>query len=177
MPISFTNQDNEPPIVETAEESFGSNEEEDAGDEESQVSASDYEGDLSDIPIRMMFGVEECGAIFNLASDKGAFFRVCGCRLEGCKRGHQTSRLTNRAKPGSYETVRSRKYVDGKLETWIPVEEYEAEARARKVKQANDIKEAAIILTKARTPESNKSSSPSRSEEDAYSYASRKRIW
>jgi hypothetical protein len=171
MPISFTNQDDEPPIVETAEDSFDSEEDEDTGDEESQVSASEYEGDLSDIPVRMMFGTEECGAIFSLPSDKGAFFRVCGCRLEGCKRGHQASRLTNQAKPGSYETVRSRKYVDGKLETWIPVEEYEASVRARKTKQAEDLKEAAIILTKARTPESNKSSSPSLSEEAAYSYA------
>ncbi len=171
MPISFTNQDDEPPIVETAEDSFDSEEEEDTGDEESQVSASEYEGDLSDIPVRMMFGAEECGAIFSLPSDQGAFFRVCGCRLEGCKRGHQASRLTNQAKPGSYETVRSRKYVDGKLETWIPVEEYEASVRARKTKQAEDLKEAAIILTKARTPESNKSSSPSLSEEAAYSYA------
>ncbi len=58
MPISFTNQDDEPPIVETAEESFTSNEEEDSEDEESQVSASEYEGKLSDIPVRMMFGTE-----------------------------------------------------------------------------------------------------------------------
>jgi viroplasmin and RNaseH domain-containing protein len=171
MPISFTNQDDEPPLVETAGDSLSSEEEEDTGEEESQVSASEYEGNLSDIPVRMMFGSEECGAIFSLHSDKGAFFRVCGCRLEGCKRGHQASRLTNRAKPGSYETIRSRKYVDGKLETWIPVEEYEAEARARKAKQAEDLKEAASLLTKARTPESNKSSSPSGSEEEAYSYA------
>jgi hypothetical protein len=171
MPISFTNQDDEPPIVESVELSFGSDEEDDPGDEESQVSASDYEGDLSDIPIRMMFGSEECGAIFSLTSDKGAFFRVCGCRLTKCVRGHKASRLTNRAKPGSYETIRSRKYVDGKLETWIPVEEYEADARARKSKQAEDLAEAAIILTRARTPESNKMSSPSGSEEEAYSYA------
>jgi hypothetical protein len=172
MPISFTNQDDEPPIVETVEDSFESDEDDDPGDEASQVSASEYGGDLDDIPIRMMFGAEECGAIFSLASDQGAFFRICGCRLAKCNRGHKASCLTNRAKPGSYETIRSCKFVDGKLETWIPVEEYEAEAHARKSKQAKDLAEAANILARARTPESNKKmSSPSGSEEEAYSYA------
>ncbi len=141
-------------------------------DDESQISASDFEGDLDKVPIRMMFGPEECGAIFSLPSDKGMFFRVCGCKLDKCKRGHQASRLTNQAKPGSYETVRSRKYADGKLETWIPVEEYEAERRARKEKQVHEFAEAAALLTKVRTPGSTKAHSPSGSEEEAYAFAS-----
>ena len=141
-------------------------------DDESQISASDFEGDLDKVPIRMMFGPEECGAIFSLPSDKGMFFRVCGCKLDKCKRGHQASRLTNQAKPGSYETVRSRKYADGKLETWIPVEEYEAERRARKAKQGQEFAEAAALLTKVRTPGSTKAHSPSGSEEEAYAFAS-----
>ena len=171
MPISFTNPENDPPVVETVEAVSNEDYEEDQGDDESQISASDFEGDLGTIPVRMMFGPEECGAIFSLPSDKGSFFRVCGCRLDKCRRGHHASRLTNQAKPGSYETVRSRKYVDGKLETWIPVEEYEAERRARKLKQTQEFAEAAALLVKVRTPGSSKAYSPSGSEEEAYDFA------
>ena len=169
MPISFTNHEDDTPVAETVDDF---SEEESEGDDESQISASDFEGDLATIPLRMMFGPEECGAIFSLSSDKGAFFRVCGCKVEKCRRGHQASRLTNQAKPGSYETVRSRKYADGKLETWIPVEEYEAERRARKAKQVQEFAEAAELLTKVRTPGNTKAHSPSVSEEEAYAYAS-----
>ena len=171
MPISFTNPEDDPPMVETVEALSDEESEDDPGDDESQISASDFEGELGKIPVRMMFGAEECGAIFSLPSDKGAFFRVCGCRIDKCKRGHQASRLTNQAKPGSYETVRSRKYVDGKLETWIPVEEYEAERRALKLKQGQEFAEAAALLTKVRTPGSSKAFSPSGSEEEAYNFA------
>lgn len=173
MPISFTNREDDPPVVETVEALSDDEYEEDyQGEDESQVSASDFDGDLNEIPLRMMFGTAECGAIFSLPSDKGAFLRVCGCNLERCRRNHQTSRLTNRAKPGSYETVKSRKYVDGKLETWIPMEEYETDMRALKVKQGQEFAEAAALLAKVRTPDSARAySSPSGSEEDAYALA------
>jgi hypothetical protein len=61
--------------------------------------------------------------------------------------------------------------VDGKLETWIPVEEYEAERRALKLKQGQEFAEAAALLTKVRTPGSSKAFSPSGSEEEAYNFA------
>ncbi len=151
-------------------------EDEEHGDDESRVSASEYGGDLAALPDRMLFGEEECRAIFGLSSDKEAFLRVCGCNLAACKReGHRASRLTNRAKPGSYVTTRSRKFVDGKLETWVPLEEYEANQQLRKQEQAHELVEAAALLNKARSPTgSNADYSPSGSEEEAYSFAAGK---
>jgi hypothetical protein len=174
MPISFTDPENEPIFATTVYEdndSKGDDEEDD--DAQSRVSALEYDGDLTTIPKLMMFGVEECGAIFSLASDNGAFMRVCGCNVKSCVRdGHRTARLTSEgtAKPGSYETVRSRKFVDGKVETWIPVEVFEAELRVAQLKQDQDLHEAGAFL-KARTPEASKGTSPTGSEEDAYTSA------
>jgi hypothetical protein len=111
MPISFANQEEDPPAVETVDDLFESEDE-------------DKDRDLAALPDRMLFGEEECGAIFALSSDKGTFLRVCGCSLATCKReGHKAARITDRAKPGSYKTIRSRKFVDGELETWVPAEE------------------------------------------------------
>ena len=174
MPISFTNQEEDFPYVETVTDAIESEDEDDEhGDEDSRVSASEFDGDLAALPDRMLFGTEECGAIFGLSSDKGAFLRVCGCNLATCKRdGHRASRLSNRAKPGSYVTTRSRKFVDGKLETWVPIEEYEAAQQLRRQEQAHELVEAAALLNKARSPtSSNADYSPSGSEEEAYSFA------
>ena len=152
MTISFTNQEEDPPAVETIDDLFESEDEDDPGEDESRVSASEFDGDLAELPDRMLFGEEECGAIFGLPSDKGTFLRVCGCSVATCKRdGHKAARLTNRAKPGSYETIRSRKFVDGKLETWVPAEEYEADMEARKKEQARELEEAAALLIRAKS--------------------------
>ena len=173
MPICFTDPE-EPLYVTTVDDDNESNEAEDEEDDaNSRVSASDFEGNLSDIPKRMLFGLEECGAIFVLSSDHGKFVRICGCKAQECHReGHRTTRLTGEGlgKPGSYETVRSRKFVDGKLETWIPVEEYEADLQAAKAKQKQDLFEAANFL-KARSPASSKATSPTGSEDAAYASA------
>jgi viroplasmin and RNaseH domain-containing protein len=173
MPISFTEPENEPILAATEydEESEEENEEDD--DADSRVSASEFDGDLSTIPKRMMFGEDECGAIFSLSSDNGAFMRVCGCNINSCLRdGHRTARLTSEGtgKPGSYETVRSRKFVDGKVETWIPVEVFEAELRVAKAKQDQALHDAGSFL-KERTPEAGKGTSPTLSEDDAYASA------
>jgi hypothetical protein len=42
------------------------------------ISASEFKGDLSDIPKHMLFEMEECGAIFCLPSDKGEYVHICG---------------------------------------------------------------------------------------------------
>jgi hypothetical protein len=59
MPISFTNSEDDPPMVETVEALSDEESEDDPGDDESQISASDFEGELGKIPVRMMFGAEE----------------------------------------------------------------------------------------------------------------------
>jgi viroplasmin and RNaseH domain-containing protein len=174
MPICFTDPEDEPIFATTVYEDHDS-EEENEGDDDanSRASASEFGGDLSTIPKRMMFGMEECRAIFSFSSDNGAFMRVCGCNANSCQRdGHKISRLTSEglAKPGSYETVRSRKFVDGKVETWVPVEVYEAELRAAKAKQDQELLSAGAFL-KARSPEARKGPSPTGSEEAAYASA------
>ena len=175
MPICFTDPE-DPLLVSTAAEDNDSAYEEgyeDDDDARSHVSASDFEGNLSDIPKRMLFGMEECRAIFVLPSDHGAFVRICGCKAQDCHRdGHRTTRLTGEGlgKPGSYETVRSRKFLDGKLETWIPIEEFEADLQAAQAQQKQDLAEAANFL-QARSPASSKAFSPTGSEEAAYASA------
>jgi hypothetical protein len=85
-----------------------------------------------------------------------------------------TARLTSEgtAKPGSYETVRSQKFVDGKVATWIPVEVFEDELRAAKIKQDKHLHKAkAGAFLKARIPEASKDTSPTGSVEDTYTSA------
>jgi hypothetical protein len=65
--------------------------------------------------------------------------------------------------------------VDGKLKTWVPLEEYEAAQQLCKQEQAHELVEAAALLNKARSPtNSNADYSPSGSEEEAYSFAAGK---
>ena len=73
----------------------------------------------------MFFGARECRAIFSLPSDQGLFVRVCGCSVDNCHRkGHATLILTEvgRASEGWYDTVVSRKFMDGKLGTRVSKE-------------------------------------------------------
>jgi hypothetical protein len=96
--------------------------------------------------------------------------QICGCKAEDCHcNGHRTTHLTGEdlGKPGRYETVCSRKFIDGKLETWIPVEEYKADLQAVKAKQKLDLFETANFL-KARSPVSSKATPPTASEEAVY---------
>ncbi len=95
MPICFTDPE-EPLFVSTVEDNDESVEDDDDDDDvESRISASDFEGNLSDIPKRMLFGLEECGAIFVLPSDNGAYVRICGCKANDCHReGDRTTPLT-----------------------------------------------------------------------------------
>jgi hypothetical protein len=92
-----------------------------------EVSASEFAGTLTKAPTKMYFGARECGVIFTLPSDQGLFSRVCGCSVSSCKRaGHSTLMLTEegRGRDGWYDTVISRKFVDGKLGTHVSREVY-----------------------------------------------------
>jgi hypothetical protein len=108
MTIYFTDPDEEPLFAASVEDtSTEDNKEEE--DVQSRILASEFDGDLTDIPKHMLFGKEEYGAIFCLASDKGAFVRVCACKATDCNQdGHKTIWLTSEGigKAGSYETVR-----------------------------------------------------------------------
>jgi hypothetical protein len=90
MPISFTNAE-DPPLVETTDDAsyLDSVHEDDASESGTEGSVSDYEGKLSEGPLRMLFGSKECRGIFEQASDQNEFVRVCGNKEGTCKRaGH-----------------------------------------------------------------------------------------
>jgi hypothetical protein len=82
----FTNDP--PPIVETiSKEDDLLNPDKDLSDGgKTEASASEYEGDLKDMPYEMLFGLKECRVKFTQPIDKGTFIRVCGngYRLKEC---------------------------------------------------------------------------------------------
>lgn len=135
MTISFPYQDEaleeDDEVVLVDSEEDDDDDDEDGDDEVSatgtEVSASEFAGDLAKAPTKMYFGARECGAIFTLPSDQGLFTRVCGCRSSSCNRkGHATLVLTKegRGLDGWYDTVVSRKFVDGKLGTHVSKDVY-----------------------------------------------------
>ena len=59
--------------------------------DDSQLSASAYEGKDGEMPSFVYFGEKECRVLFDYQSDKGAFRRVCGRVHDECRRtGHQS---------------------------------------------------------------------------------------
>jgi hypothetical protein len=80
MPICFTDPEDKPILATTVYEDQDSKEEDKKDDDTKncRVSSSESEGNLSTIPKWMVFGMDECGAIFSLPLvDNGAFMRVC----------------------------------------------------------------------------------------------------
>jgi hypothetical protein len=160
MPLSFSTDPDDPInpdyVVEDAsdeeeqvdfEEAFSGAEDE-MKEEESVVSASDFE-DTGDLPDRLLFGELECRAIFTQKSDGGKFHRVCGCRASECTReGHSALRLSlkGRAPEGTYEPVRARKYVDGRFETHLPKEEFFAQMESLQKERRAGVTAAAASL-------------------------------
>jgi hypothetical protein len=121
----------------------GSDEDEDEVSETgTEASASDFAGNLLEVPDMMFFGEKECRAIFLMPSDQGVFQRVCGCRMGECKRmGHATLSLTEegRAPEGVYETAKSRKFVDGKLGSQISKAVYEEQLELETVSRYHEM--------------------------------------
>jgi hypothetical protein len=92
----------------------------------------------------MFFGVMECRAVFELPSDKGKIQRVCGRKIGTCTRqGHG---VLAKGIEGYYKTVASRKYVDGRLTTFVANAAFEVEETERKVKNKGDLENAAEWL-------------------------------
>jgi hypothetical protein len=166
MPLSFTNDPDDPIdpdyIVEDASdeeeeqvvfETAFEGAEDEMKEEGSVVSASEFE-DTGDLPERLLFGKLECRAIFTQKSDNGKFHRVCGCRATECTReGHSALRLSmqGRAAEGTYEPVRARKYVDGRYETHLPKEEYFAQMESLQQERRAGVNAAAAILKESPT--------------------------
>jgi hypothetical protein len=146
----------EPTFVETvASDSEG----EHFSDTGTEASISDYEGDVKLAPKTGYFALMTCRFIFQQASDKGEFIRVCGCVGNSCKRtGHKLLDPTQRAEVGWYDTVQSRKFVDGKLHTFVSKEDHQAKEMLMKAERDLQLKASAKYLN----------GSPTESEEAAY---------
>jgi hypothetical protein len=130
MPLSFTNKDLDSllvktPHVATINEDDGSSKGDGGGSETgSYGSVSDYTGPSKQAPGKMLFGQATCRVIHVLPSDKGGIERVCGRKIGTCTQaGHG---VLAKAIEGIYDTIASRKYVDGVLSTHLPIEEFEA---------------------------------------------------
>jgi hypothetical protein len=165
IPLSFTNEDLDSllaktPHVATIEGDDDSSEGEDGGSEAgSRGSVSDYTGPAKQAPGKMLFGPTTCRAIYVLSSDKGGIERVCGRKVGTCTRA--VHGVLAKASEGIYDTIASRKYVDGVLSTHLPIEEFEALEKERKGKTKTDLEDAADWLRGL-------GESPSGSEEAAY---------
>jgi viroplasmin and RNaseH domain-containing protein len=143
MGISFNNFDL--PTVETVREMNDDDEDIDdsASNAGSEASMSEYGGSVSELPPWCLFGPKECRCIFELESDKGSFYRVCGNAI-GCKRiGHTTG---EKGTVGYYEPVKARKYVDGKHNTFLSMEEFAGKEQERMDAKAKELGLASALF-------------------------------
>jgi hypothetical protein len=103
--------------------------------------------------------VNECRCIFELSQDKAVFYRVCGNASDICKRtGHAAG---EKAAVGYYEPIKARKFIDGKFNTFLTVEEFASKERERIEAKA---KEMAMASARFASPKT----SPTMSEEELY---------
>jgi hypothetical protein len=125
----------------------------------SEVSMSEFDGLPSELPPEFLFGPKECRCTFEFSSDNPAISRVCGVAQGVCKRpGHATG---EKAEIGYYEPIRVRKYVDGKLNTFLSIVEFAVREKERGEAQALEMKLASSSLA-------TRKESPTVSEEEAY---------
>jgi hypothetical protein len=162
MAISF--DDIDLPMVETVPPGEEDDDDDDIEDDAasnagSEMSISEYGGSVTELPPWCLFAVKECRCIFELGSDKSVFYRVCGNALGGCKRpGHATG---EKAAVGYYEPVKARKFVDGRLNTFLSMEEFVGKEKDRMEAKT---KEMAMASSRFGLPKD----SPTGSEEDLY---------
>jgi hypothetical protein len=160
MGINF--DDTDPPVVETVPE--GSDDDYDLEDDAasnagSEMSMSEYGGSVKELPPWCLFAVNECRCIFELSQDKAVFYRVCGNTSGNCKRpGHAAG---EKAAVGYYEPIKARKFIDGKFNTFLTVEEFAGKERERIEAKA---KEMAMASARFASPKT----SPTMSEEELY---------
>jgi hypothetical protein len=139
MTIAF--DDIDLPIVETVTP-VEDNDDNDLADDaasnaESEILVSEYGGSISELPPWCLFASKECRCIFELGSDKSVFYRVCGNVLGNCKRqGYATG---EKAAVGYYEPVKARKFIDGRLNTFLTMEEFGGKEKGRMEAKAKEM--------------------------------------
>jgi hypothetical protein len=148
MTIMYSNDDPPPLAVETVLKGtdFFDPDDESLGDK-TEASASEYKGDLKEMPFKMFFGDKECRVKFTQPVDKKAFICVRGNKYGVCERvGHNVIQESGRAKEVVYETARTVKYLYGKLDTYQSKEERGAELLKEKAACKKGLLEAASFL-------------------------------
>ena len=140
------------------------------GDDESVASASTLQGaDVGSIPERSIYGDSECRFLFDQSSDKGEFRRVCGCSFDSCARvGHRVGREApgGQAQVGTYRNVKSRKYIDGKFNTFVRMEDFLSQSKEEQRERRAGVEAAASNLGGAPLFSSGKEDSGPMSEDD-----------
>jgi viroplasmin and RNaseH domain-containing protein len=156
MTIDFTDSDD---FVETIHNDYEEDEsfseaklDDDFSEAGTENSVSDYEGKVQEAPLKMLFGLKECRAVFAQPTDQGAFMRVCGNKEGTCKRGHPA---LDKAQEGYYVTVASRKYVDGRLHTFQSKPEYRAELKQVVAQRDKRLAESVAFLASLEDEEEN----------------------
>jgi hypothetical protein len=145
--MGITFEDADPPIAETINERSEDEyktEDDVASQTGSEMSMSEYGGSVSELPPWCLFGPKECRCIFELSQDRAVFYRVCGKAKDTCKRlGHVAG---EKAAVGYYEPVKARKHIDGKLNTFLSMEEFASKERARMETKAKEMAMASSRL-------------------------------
>ena len=148
MTIDFTDPDD---FVETVHNDYDEDPslseaivDDDPSEAGTENSVSDYEGNIQEAPVKMLFGPKECRAIFGQSTDQGAFVRVCGNKEGTCKRGHVA---IEKAREGYYDTVAARKFVDGKLHTFLSTEDHRIKAKEWSSRRDQRLAESVELLS------------------------------
>jgi hypothetical protein len=156
MPSSALSFSNEIPDATTIghddDDSLGSDEGSEASDQGSKVSASEYDGDLADMPSKILFTELECRRrVTNYKNDPEDLIRVCGNRFGSCSRSHVGA---TRYGAGVYQTVAGRnRFVDGQGGTCISNEEYQEMLRVENLVRNQDMAAAGRALGARNTPD------------------------
>jgi hypothetical protein len=102
-------------------------EEDDRSGGTSNQSVSEYKGDSTDLPESLFFGPEICRARF-LTKPTARLVHVCGQPFASCQRpNHKLLRDEGSVgEVGFYQTMRVRKMIDGRLDTFCTREEFAA---------------------------------------------------
>jgi hypothetical protein len=144
MVISFPDEDDLQVETVSDRSDFDEEDEETASAAGSEASMSEFDGSPSELPPVCLFGPKECRSMFQLASDTPVFFRVCGNAQGVCKRpGHV---LGSKAAVGYYEPIKARRYFDGKLNTFLSIEEFATREKERGEAKVVEMELASSIL-------------------------------
>jgi hypothetical protein len=108
-------------------------EEEAASAGASYQSVSEYEGEISDIPKTMFFGLDRCLARFQMKST-GSLYHICGNHADSCRRpNHRMLRdAALVGEQGYYGTVRVGKTIDGDWDSFCSKSDMEAREANRR---------------------------------------------